>query len=55
MLEAASICDGIVKGLKHPDWPHEPWPALKRLMLMAIEAQSTTAPRTGLRRVLALQ
>ena len=40
LLEAASICDGIVKGLKHPAWPNEAWPALRRLMLMAIEAQA---------------
>jgi DNA polymerase-3 subunit delta len=54
LLEAASICDGIVKGLKHPDWPHEPWAALRRLMLMAIEAQPVSGAPAG-RRVLALQ
>ncbi|RVU49201.1 DNA polymerase III subunit delta [Rubrivivax rivuli] len=37
LLEAASICDGIVKGLKHPEWPHNPWDALRRLMLMAMQ------------------
>ena len=37
LLEAASICDGIVKGLKHPDWPHSPWDALRRLLLMAMQ------------------
>ena len=51
LVDAASICDGIVKGLKHPGWPHEPWPALKRLVLMAIQAH--TAVQTP-RRVLAL-
>ena len=25
LLEAASVCDGLVKGLKHPDWPLDPW------------------------------
>jgi DNA polymerase-3 subunit delta len=44
LLDAASICDGIVKGLKHPEWPHEPWPALRRLMLMALEAQMPVRP-----------
>jgi DNA polymerase-3 subunit delta len=44
LLDAASICDGIVKGLKHPDWPFEPWPALRRLMLMALEAQMPVRP-----------
>jgi DNA polymerase-3 subunit delta len=56
LLHAASICDGVVKGLKHPLWPHDPWAALRRLMLMAIEAQpvaaTAAAPR---RRRLALQ
>jgi DNA polymerase-3 subunit delta len=52
LVESASICDGIVKGLKHPDWPHEPWPALKRLMLMAMQAQTAVVTP---RRVLALQ
>lgn len=37
LLDAASIVDGIVKGLKHPDWPHEPWPALKRWMLSMLQ------------------
>ena len=37
LLDAASIVDGIVKGLKHPDWPHEPWPALKRWMLAMLQ------------------
>ena len=46
LVDAASICDGIVKGLKHPEWPHEPWPALKRLALMALQAQVVaTRPR----------
>ena len=37
LLEAASVCDGIVKGLKHPQWPHAPWPALQQLVLMAVQ------------------
>ena len=40
LLDAASICDGIVKGLKHPGWPLEPWDALKRLALMLVQAAS---------------
>ena len=31
LLYAAHQVDGIVKGLKHPGWPQEPWPALHRL------------------------
>ena len=43
LLAAASRCDGIVKGLRHPDWPTDPWQALQRLVLMSIEA--LTPPR----------
>ena len=28
---------GLVKGLKHPDWPLDPWQGLKRLVLMLVE------------------
>ncbi|MDR2155600.1 MAG: DNA polymerase III subunit delta [Burkholderiaceae bacterium] len=31
LLQAAYQVDGIVKGLKHPGWPQQPWPALHRL------------------------
>ena len=41
LLHAAQVCDGLVKGLKHPDWPLEPWDGLKRLVLMT--AQCTAA------------
>ncbi len=37
LLDAAQVCDGIVKGLKHPDWPLDPWDGLKRLVLMLVE------------------
>ena len=57
LLAAASVCDGIAKGLKHADWPHDPWDALRRLVLMAIEAQLAVPPRgsaPSARRTLAL-
>jgi DNA polymerase-3 subunit delta len=31
LLQAAHQVDGIVKGLKVPDWPTDPWQALHRL------------------------
>jgi DNA polymerase III subunit delta len=37
LLDAAHVCDGLVKGLKHPDWPLDPWEGLKRLVLMLAE------------------
>ena len=52
LLDAASICDGIAKGLKHPDWPHEPWAALRRWMLAMLEvsaAKGRGGPRLALR------
>jgi DNA polymerase III subunit delta len=37
LVEAASVCDGVIKGLKHPDWPLDAWAALKRLMLLTLQ------------------
>jgi DNA polymerase-3 subunit delta len=31
LLQSAHLVDGIVKGLKQPDWPADPWQALHRL------------------------
>src|SRR6185369_5688317 len=36
-LREARVCDGLVKGLKHPDWPLDPWEGLKRLVLMTLQ------------------
>ena len=38
LVAAASICDGLVKGLRHPDWPDDPWAGLRRLVLMMLQA-----------------
>ena len=37
LLAAAQICDGLVKGLRHPGWPDDPWDGLKRLALLLLE------------------
>ena len=42
LVEAASICDGLVKGLRHPDWPDDAWAALRRLVLMMLQASGRT-------------
>ncbi|MEO8298417.1 MAG: DNA polymerase III subunit delta [Burkholderiales bacterium] len=34
LLAAALICDGLVKGLRHPLWPTDAWDGLRRLVLM---------------------
>jgi DNA polymerase III subunit delta len=50
LLEAAQVCDGLVKGLKHPDWPHDPWDGLKRLVLMLVQ-HTSAVPAGGRGRV----
>jgi DNA polymerase III subunit delta len=45
LIDAAQICDGLVKGLKHPDWPHDPWDGLKRLLLMVCEQIGSATAR----------
>ncbi len=37
-VQDAHRVDGIVKGLRHPDWPREPWAALHRLALQVCRA-----------------
>jgi len=37
LLDAAQVCDGLVKGLRHPDWPLDPWDGLRRLVLMLVQ------------------
>ncbi len=49
LVSAASTCDGIAKGLRRPDWPEDPWEALRRLVLMTLHftasGRSATAAR----------
>ena len=47
LLQAAHQVDGIVKGLKQPDWPGNGWQALQRLaMLLCLQCGAgTAAPR----------
>lgn len=55
LVEGASVCDGIVKGLKHPDWPTDAWDALRRLALMLMQRVLPLPPAAsacGLRLVL---
>jgi len=53
LLAAAQTCDGLVKGLKHPDWPTDPWEGLRRLVLMFVEHVSGVMAKGRNRRVLA--
>lgn len=48
LLKAAHTVDGIVKGLRQPDWPASGWQALQRLALMLCRA--CRAPPAAARR-----
>lgn len=47
LVSAAAICDGVVKGIRHPQWPDDPWAALQRLALMV--SRLATPPQQGAR------
>jgi DNA polymerase III subunit delta len=54
LVQAAHLCDGLVKGLKHPAWPVCPWEGLQRLALMLLQhtapapsALTSTSSRTS--------
>jgi DNA polymerase-3 subunit delta len=38
LVDAASVCDGLAKGLRHPDWPADAWDGLRRLVLLMLQA-----------------
>ncbi len=42
LLDAAQICDGLIKGLRHPQWPADPWQGLQRLVLLLAEQTART-------------
>jgi DNA polymerase-3 subunit delta len=42
-VQDAHVVDGIVKGLKHPQWPHDPWMALHKLALGVCSAATASA------------
>jgi DNA polymerase III subunit delta len=55
LVAAASTCDGLIKGLRHPDWPLDAWDGLRRLMLLELDVLHAAmagrggAPRMALR------
>ncbi|MDI1236902.1 MAG: DNA polymerase III subunit delta [Polaromonas sp.] len=52
LLHAAHKVDGIVKGLKQPDWPADGWQALQRLAGMVCSACQPSAVARGVRQPL---
>ena len=44
LIQSAHVVDGIVKGLKRPDWPADPWVALQRLALMLCKECAVSPP-----------
>ncbi|HXD40038.1 MAG TPA: DNA polymerase III subunit delta [Ramlibacter sp.] len=50
LLHSAHLVDGIVKGLKVPDWPTDGWQALHRLAFaLCSECSQSPAPSAGAR------
>ena len=47
LLSGAQICDGIVKGLPHPQWPTDPWQALRRLAWLLTQRLAAPPARTA--------
>ena len=48
LVAHASTVDGIVKGLRHPQWPEDGWEALRRLALelaQTVQGVTPSAPR----------
>jgi DNA polymerase-3 subunit delta len=45
LLHSAHQVDGIVKGLKVPDWPTAPWQALGRLAMLLCGLCAAGVPR----------
>ncbi len=43
LLQAASQCDGLVKGLAPVGWPPEPWDGLRRLLLLLLQPLARAA------------
>lgn len=37
LIDAAHVVDGLIKGLRHPEWPIDGWEALRRLTLMMLQ------------------
>jgi DNA polymerase-3 subunit delta len=47
LLHAAHTVDGLVKGLKAPDWPLDSWQAVHRLAMMLCRASAQSAKITA--------
>jgi DNA polymerase-3 subunit delta len=45
LLQGAHVVDGIVKGIKHPDWPPAPWAALHQLAMQLCRACAPLKPQ----------
>ena len=44
LLADGQVCDGVIKGLKHPEWPQDPWAALRRWVLAMLQQLPPPAP-----------
>jgi DNA polymerase-3 subunit delta len=56
LLHAAQICDGIIKGLRHPEWPADLRDALRRLVLLMLDrVHAAQGPARSVNKRLALR
>jgi DNA polymerase-3 subunit delta len=51
LVRAASVCDGLVKGLKHPDWPADAWDGLRALVMLLLQPLARNAPAAAIPRL----
>ncbi len=51
LVEAAQVCDGLVKGLRDPRWPADPWDALRQLLLALLQHTAAAARPRGAERL----
>ena len=54
LLHAAHVCDGLVKGLRHPGWPADPWEGLQRLALMLLQTTAAGSSKRTVRLALGI-
>lgn len=47
LLQDAHVCDGLVKGLRAPGWPEDPWQGLRRLVLELLQLAAAPALAAG--------
>ena len=47
LIQAAQVVDGLMKGMRHPQWPADPWDGMKRLLLIGLQYTATPPGARG--------